>query len=369
MGGEIAAFAAGRGFHVTLGDIAAEPIGKAMRAATKMLERTLKDKIKVRDALDRLIPDPRGFGIRHADLVIEAAPEKPDLKRKIYAEIEPQLKDGALLATNTSALKLAELAEGLADPSRFVGLHFFNPVSRMQLVEIVHHDRIDPETARRATAFAVELSKLPAPVASAPGFLVNRALTPYMAEALVILDEGVPKERIDKTAEDFGMPMGPIELTDQVGLDIALDVATSLRRDLDTAYPETPGWLKAMVEEGRLGRKTGRGLYEWDEDGKPKKKKVEALPDDSRSDPDLLDRLILPMLNAVVACLNEGVVEREDIADGAMIFGTGFAPFRGGPLHYARTRGVDAIVARMRELESKHGPRFAPDAGWERLKG
>lgn len=368
MGGEIAAWAAAQGFKVTLGDIKLEPIGGAIKKASKMLEKVLKDPLKVRDALDRLIPDPEGLGISHADLVIEAAPEKIDLKHKIYATIEPQLKDGALLATNTSALPLADLASGLKDPSRFVGLHFFNPVSRMQLVEIVSHDRISSETARRATAFAAEISRLPAPVSSAPGFLVNRALTPYMAEALVLLDEGIPKERIDLRAEEFGMPMGPIELTDQVGLDIALDVATSLRERLgENTLPPAPQWLTKMVEEKRLGRKSGRGLYDYDDEGKPKKIAPEALPDDSKDDPDMLDRLILPMLNAVVACIDEGVITDEEIVDGAMIFGTGFAPFRGGPVHYARQRGIDGIVQRMRELAAKHGPRFEPHPGWERL--
>ncbi|MBO0903141.1 3-hydroxyacyl-CoA dehydrogenase NAD-binding domain-containing protein [Jiella sonneratiae] len=370
MGGEIAAWAAGQGFRVTLGDIRLEPIGAAVKKAAAMLEKVVKDPLKVRDALDRLIPDPEGLGVAHADLVIEAAPEKIELKHKIYAGIEPKLKEGALLATNTSALPLQDLASGMRDPSRFVGLHFFNPVSRMQLVEIVSHDRISPETARRATAFAAEISRLPAPVASAPGFLVNRALTPYMAEALVLLDEGIAKERIDRRAEEFGMPMGPIELTDQVGLDIALDVATSLRERLgEDTLPAAPDWLTRMVEEKRLGRKTGRGLYDYDGEGKPKKIAPEALPDGSRDDPDMVDRLILPMLNAVVACIDEKVITDEEIADGAMIFGTGFAPFRGGPVHYARQRGIDAIVARMRELAAKHGPRFTPHPGWERLKG
>lgn len=365
MGGDIAAWAAAQGIRVTLGDIQVEAIGKAVAKAAKMFKAVLKDPLKVRDALDRLIPDPQGLGIAHADLVIEAAPERIDLKHKIYAGIEPKLKEGALLATNTSALPLEDLASGLSDPSRFVGLHFFNPVSRMQLVEIVRHGQISPETERRATAFAAEISRLPAPVASAPGFLVNRALTPYMAEALVLLDEGVEKERIDACAEEFGMPMGPIELTDQVGLDIALDVATSLRERLgEDALPAAPAWLTKMVEEKRLGRKTGRGLYDYDDDGKPKKAETSAS-----GDAEMLDRLILPMLNAVVACIGEGVITDEEVVDGAMIFGTGFAPFRGGPVHYARQRGVEAIVARMEELSSKYGKRFQPHPGWEKLKG
>ncbi|MCQ8780701.1 3-hydroxyacyl-CoA dehydrogenase NAD-binding domain-containing protein [Mangrovibrevibacter kandeliae] len=367
MGGEIAAWAAKQGFDVTLEDIALAPIGKAIRSAGKMLAATLKDPLLVRDALDRLVPDPGGLGVRHADIVIEAAPERIELKRQIYAKVEPKLKPGALLATNTSAIPLPDLAEGLADPSRLVGLHFFNPVSRMQLIEVVGHDRIDPETERRATAFATELGKLPAPVASAPGFLVNRALTPYLAEAMILLEEGIPKERIDDRAERFGMPMGPVELADQVGLDIALEVSTSLRERLGPVFPEVPDRLRRMVADKRLGRKTGSGLYEWDSDGKPRKMRVDALPDESKDDPDLLDRLILPMLNAVVACLREGVVASEDIADGAMIFGTGFAPFRGGPIAYARTRGIGEIVRRLEALQAVHGERFRPDPGWQSL--
>ncbi len=366
MGGDIAAWAARQGFVVTLQDIDLKPIGRAVKAANAMFAATLKDPLKVRDAADRLIPDPDGIGIAHADLVIEAAPEKLELKRSIYAQVEPRLKPGALLSSNTSALPLEQLAEGLADKSRFVGLHFFNPVSRMQLVEIVSHPVVGSETARRATAFAVELSRLPAPVRSAPGFLVNRALTPYIAEALLMVGEGIPKERIDARAQGFGMPMGPVELADRVGLDIALDVSASLAERLGTQFPQTPPWLAQMVREGRLGIKTGGGLYDY-VDGKPRKIHVDAIPDGAKDDPDLEDRLILPMLNAVVACLREGVVENEDIANGAMIFGTGFPPFRGGPMHYARARGIDEIVERLRALEARLGPRFAPDPGWAEL--
>lgn len=367
MGGDIAAWAARQGFTVTLQDIDLKPIGRAMKAGAKMMAATLKNDLKTRDALDRLIPDPDGIGIAHADLVIEAAPERIEVKRSIYESVEPRLKDGALLATNTSALPLERLAEGLADKSRFVGLHFFNPVSRMQLIEIVSHPDAGEETLRRATAFAVELSRLPAPVRSAPGFLVNRALTPYMAEALLMVGEGLPKERIDARAEAFGMPIGPVELADRVGLDIAVEVSESLREGLDGDFPETPAWLTQMVKEGRLGAKTNGGLYEY-EDGKPKKVHVDAIPDGAKDDTDLEDRLILPMLNAVVAALREGVVSDADLADGAMVFGTGFAPFRGGPIKYARDRGIDAIVRRMDELAEKHGPRFRPDAGWSTLK-
>nr|WP_244492473.1 3-hydroxyacyl-CoA dehydrogenase NAD-binding domain-containing protein [Aureimonas sp. AU22] len=367
MGGDIAAWAAREGFRVSLSDIDAKPIGQALRKAATMLDKTLRDKLKVRDALDRLVPDPGGLGIAGADLVIEAAPERLELKQSILRDAEARMKPGAILATNTSALPLPDLAGVLADPSRFVGVHFFNPVSRMQLVEVVKHDALSPETLRRATNFVAELSRLPAPVKPTAGFLVNRALTPYIAEAILMVAEGVPKERIDARAESFGMPMGPVELADRVGLDIAVEVAQTLAERLGMPLPEMPGWLHQMVREGKLGQKTGSGLYDYDEAGKPKKIHVDALPDGSADDPNLLDRLILPMVNTVVACLREGVVESEEIADGAMVFGTGFAPFRGGPIRYARERGVDAVIARLRELEMVHGPRFRPDPGWDRI--
>ncbi|WP_062203155.1 3-hydroxyacyl-CoA dehydrogenase NAD-binding domain-containing protein [Aureimonas sp. AU12] len=367
MGGDIAAWVARKGFRVSLSDVDVEPIGRAMKAAAKMLEATLKDPLKVRDALDRLVPDPGGAGIAGADLVIEAAPERIELKQAILRDALARMKPSAILATNTSALPIAELASALDDPSRLVGIHFFNPVSRMQLVEIVRHDAVSAETLRRATAFVTEIGRLPAPVKPSAGFLVNRALTPYIAEALLMVGEGIPKERIDAAAERFGMPMGPVELADQVGLDIAAEVSQTLRERLGMALPETPAWMHELIREGRLGRKTGRGLYEYDEAGKPRKLDLDALPDGSPDDPALVDRLILPMLNAVVACLREEVVASEEIADGAMVFGTGFAPFRGGPIRYARERGVDTVIARLRELEMSHGARFRPDPGWDRI--
>jgi 3-hydroxyacyl-CoA dehydrogenase/enoyl-CoA hydratase/3-hydroxybutyryl-CoA epimerase len=358
MGGEIAAWCAIRGFYVTLADLENEQLAKAINAAAKLCDETHLSGIEKRDALDRLIPDPGGVGVNNADLVIEAVPEKLDLKQRIYAAVEPKMKKGAILASNTSSLRLNELMPGLKDPSRFAGLHFFNPVSRMELVEIVSHDGTDSGVLHRLRAFTREIDRLPAPVKSYPGFLVNRALMPYLMEALVLLDEGVAKEVIDKAAEDFGMPMGPIEVADQVGLDICLHVAESLRENIEKPMPDIPGWLREKVEKGDLGRKSGAGFYQWS-DGKPQRGKVESdVP------PDLTDRLILPMLDACVECLRKDVVMSEDIVDGAMIFATGFAPFRGGPMYYARTRGIDDIVNTMKRLAEQHGDRFTPDAGW-----
>ena len=364
MGGDIAAWCAWRGLTVTLGDVDPKPIAGALKRAAKLYEKIgHADGIRVRDALDRLVPDPRQQGLSRADLVIEAAPEKLELKRRIYAAAEPKMKARAVLATNTSSIPLETLAEGLQHPERLVGLHFFNPVSRMQLVEVVRHDRLDPEVEAFARGFAGMIDRLPAASKGTPGFIVNRALTPYLAEALILLDEGIAPETVDQAAEAFGMPVGPVELADQVGLDIAVAVADSLRRDLGWALPDAPDWLRQKVRSDQLGRKTGQGIYTW-ADGKAVKARRAPPPP-----PDMADRLVLPMLNTCVALLREGVAIDEDMIDAAMIFGTGFAPFRGGPLHYAHARGPADIRAKLIELAQTHGDRFRPDEGWARMEG
>lgn len=362
MGGDIAAWCAWHGVHVSLADMQPKPLAKAVGKAASLFGKIGKKSALTRDALDRMIPDLHGDGVARADLIIEAVPENLELKKKVFAIAEQRMKKDAILATNTSSIPLEELREGLARPERLVGIHFFNPVSRMQLVEVVSHDKASKATLDAARAFVGQIDRLPAPVKSAPGFVVNRALLPYMLEAMVVLDEGVKPETIDKAAVEFGMPMGPIELADQVGLDICLHVSEVLKEQLKWPMPDAPQWLKDKVAAGELGAKTGRGIYLW-EKGDAKKAKDSPRPPDG-----LADRLILPMVNTCVAILREGVAETEDIIDGSMIFGTGFAPFRGGPLHYARQRGVDAVVARLHELAKAHGERFEPDSGWERLK-
>ena len=362
MGGDIAGWCAWQGLRVSLGDVEADPIGGAVRRAAELYDKIGHgDMARIRDALDRLIPDPDGHGIAAADLVIEAAPEKPELKRKLYAEAEPRMKPDAILASNTSSIALDVLAKGLKRPGRLVGIHFFNPVSRLELVEVIRHDAIDPEVERRARAFVGMIDKLPAPARGTPGFIVNRALTPYLVEAMTMFDEGVAKETIDRAARDFGMPMGPLELADQVGLDVGLAVAESLKKELGWNLPDPPDWLRRKVDAGDLGRKTGRGIYEW-RDGDPVRDTGAAVPG-----PDMADRLILPMVNEAVKLLREGVAEDADVVDAAMIFGTGFAPFTGGPIHYARARGVDEIRRRLDMLAGKHGDRFRPDKGWDAL--
>jgi 3-hydroxyacyl-CoA dehydrogenase/enoyl-CoA hydratase/3-hydroxybutyryl-CoA epimerase len=365
MGGDIAAWCANQGLRVTLADMKPEPIAGAVKRAADLFGKIMRKRTDVRDALDRLMPDLDGEGVRNADLVIEAVPEKLELKQKVYASLEPKMKPGAILATNTSSIPLQDLRTTLTRPERLVGLHFFNPVSRLQLVEVVSHDGSDPAMLTQALAFVGAIDRLPLPVKSSPGFLVNRALTPYMLEAMLMLDEHIDKTTIDAAAEKFGMPMGPIELADQVGLDICLAVGDMLRSKFGDALPPTPAWLRDKVAAGELGRKTGKGFYVW-KDGKADK--GTASPSTMRPTDEMIDRLILPMSNVCVACLREGIVDNADTVDGAMIFGTGYAPFRGGPLNYARTRGPENVASALQALAAKFGGRFTPDAGWENFR-
>jgi 3-hydroxyacyl-CoA dehydrogenase / enoyl-CoA hydratase / 3-hydroxybutyryl-CoA epimerase len=365
MGGDIAAWCANEGMHVTLSDMKPEPIGGAIRRAADLFGKIIHKRTGVRDALDRLVPDLDGEGVRNADLIIEAVPEKLELKQKVYAGLEPSMKPGAILATNTSSIPLQDLRSTLKSPGRLLGLHFFNPVSRLQLVEVVSHDGTDPQLLREALAFVGAIDRLPLPVKSSPGFLVNRALTPYMLEAMVMLDEKIDKRTIDAAAKQFGMPMGPIELADQVGLDICLAVGDMLRSKFGDLLPPTPAWLRDKVANGELGRKTGKGFYVW-KDGKADKRA--GVSSSAAPTAEMIDRLMLPMSNVCVACLREGIVDNADVVDGAMIFGTGYAPFRGGPLNYARNRGVENVTATLYALAVRFGDRFTPDAGWHDFK-
>jgi 3-hydroxyacyl-CoA dehydrogenase / enoyl-CoA hydratase / 3-hydroxybutyryl-CoA epimerase len=302
--------------------------------------------------------DLAGNGVSDADLVIEAIIEQPGAKRELYAQVEPRMKPDALLTTNTSSIPLDELREHVQRPAQFAGLHYFNPVALMPLVEIIRHDAMAPETQQRLAAFCRAIDKLPVPVAGTPGFLVNRVLFPYLLEAATAFAEGVPGVAIDKAATKFGMPMGPIELIDTVGLDVAAGVSQELAGFLGLRVPAA---LSAPPEAGKRGRKDGQGLYKW-ENGKPIKP---DLPKDYQLPADLEDRLILPLLNEAVAALHDGVVDDADLLDAGVIFGTGFAPFRGGPIQYIRETGVDALLARLSALQARHGERFSARPGWD----
>ena len=325
MGGDIAAWCALRGLTVTLQDQNAKALSPAIARAGKLFAERLRDARKVRDANDRLIPDVAGHGIARADVVIEAIFENADAKRALFATVEKQAKPDAILATNTSSIPLEEIAATFRDPTRLVGIHFFNPVARMMLVEVVHGRATDRRAVSAAAAFVRQIDKLPLPVASAPGFLVNRILAPYMMAAFRAVDEGTAPETVDEAALAFGMPMGPIELADTVGLDIALAVGKLLG-----SREAAPRKLVELVEGGHAGKKSGRGFYAWT-NGKPVKQAAGVVP------AGLAERLVQPLVAEARAALADGIVDDADLVDAGAIFGTGFAPFRGGPLHYAST--------------------------------
>lgn len=358
MGGDIGAWCASRGLTVTLQDREQKYIEPALARAREFFGKRARDPAKSAEMAARLTADIEGNGVPDADIIIEAIFENADAKRDLYAKLEPRMKPGAILATNTSSIVLEELARNLADPGRLVGLHFFNPVAKMMLVEIIRSEQTRTEIVEDALAFTRRLDKLPLPCRSSPGFVVNRVLMPYMTEAMLAADEGVPIALIDRVAVEFGMPMGPIELADTVGLDVASHVGKILADAFGLPVPRSTAEL---IAAGHLGRKSGRGYYEW-RDGRPVKSESTG-----RAPDDLADRLVLQYLNEAVACLRERVVEDADLLDAGMIFGTGFAPFRGGPLHYARARGAPAIVSRLEALAMRHGPRFRPDEGWAAL--
>jgi len=359
MGGDIASWCALRGHTVTLQDREQKYIDPAMARADKLFAKRVRDDAKRAATAARLTADVNGDGVEKADLVIEAIYENLEAKQELYKSLQAKMKSGALLATNTSSIRLEELRTVLDEPQRFIGLHFFNPVAMLPLVEVIRCADTEQSALDVGFAFTKGIGKFPLECASSPGFVVNRILAPYMGEAMHLAEEGVPLVEIDKAAEAFGMPMGPVELADSVGLDVAMHVSKVLGASMDRPVPEA---LKTKVEAGQLGRKSGEGYYRW-ENGKA----VKPAADSASVPADIEDRLILPMLNEAVACLSEKVVTDADLLDAGVIFGTGFAPFRGGPLNYAKERGTTSVVMRLNELAKAHGERFEPHSGWSGL--
>jgi 3-hydroxyacyl-CoA dehydrogenase / enoyl-CoA hydratase / 3-hydroxybutyryl-CoA epimerase len=358
MGGDIAIWCALQGLEVTIQDLNTARLGQVVKRGAALFSRQLKEARPIQAALDRLLPDPAGDGVAHADLVIEAIFEDAEAKRELYRQLEPRLRPEAILATNTSSIPLQELASALARPERLIGLHFFNPVDKMQLVEVVSTTQTDPAVVQSGAAFVLAIKRLPLAVSSSPGFLVNRILMPYLLEAVTLVEEGRDPTAIDRAAIAFGMPMGPIRLADTVGLDICLSVATILARH----YPVTvPAKLRELVAAGHLGRKSGQGFYAYRPGASNKG------PEGGVVDTMISDRLMFRLLNEAVACWREGVVSSGDRLDAGVIFGTGFAPFRGGPLQHIKASGAATLLARLQELEQAHGSRFTPDAGWQEL--
>jgi 3-hydroxyacyl-CoA dehydrogenase/enoyl-CoA hydratase/3-hydroxybutyryl-CoA epimerase len=329
MGGDIAAWCALRGLTVTLQDQSMERIAPALKRAYASYRKRIKDKFELRNVMDRLIPDPEGHGAAQADVVIEAIFENLEAKHALFKKLDAVMKPDAVLATNTSSLKIEDLCSVLKNPARLVGIHFFNPVAKMPLVEVVAAEGGDPEVAARASAFVKQIDRLPLPVKSAPGFLVNAVLGPYMLEAMRAVDEGISPATVDEAMLAFGMPMGPIELVDMVGLDVAMAAG----KGLAGAGVEPPKCLLERFNAGHLGQKTGKGFYDHS-GGKPAKGPVGPVPTG------LAARLLQPLLDRTQQLVNEGVVADADLADAGVIFGTGFAPFTGGPLNYRKKQNA-----------------------------
>jgi 3-hydroxyacyl-CoA dehydrogenase/enoyl-CoA hydratase/3-hydroxybutyryl-CoA epimerase len=360
MGGDIAAWCALRGISVSLQDRALQYVEPAIARAKELFGKRLRAPGEAAAAEQRLTVDLAAERAAGADLVLEAIIEDAEAKRALFRELEPRLPEAALLATNTSSIRLEDLAAALRRPERFVGLHFFNPVASLPLVEVIRGDGTGEAALERALSFVTQIGKLPLPCRSAPGFVVNRVLTPYMLEALRAHEDGYALETIDAAAKDFGMPMGPVELADRVGLDVALHVAKILATVLGT---EPPALLAQKVAARELGVKTGRGFYVYEND-KPRKQRPYPRPD-----ADLADRLLLPLINEAVACVDAKIVDDADLLDAGVVFGTGFAPFTGGPINYARQRGFAAVHARLEQLAQRFGTRFTPHPGWRALLG
>lgn len=327
MGGDIAAWCALRGMTVTLQDQTLERIAPALKRAHALFTKRLREPLRIRDAFDRLIPDPNGDGVAHADVVIEAIFENVEAKHALFKSLEPKMKAGAVLATNTSSLKLEDLRTVLSKPERLVGIHFFNPVAMMPLVEVVAAEGADPAAVQAACAFVKQIDKLPLPVKSEPGFLVNAVLAPYMLAAMRAVDEGVSPATVDEAMLAFGMPMGPIELVDTVGLDIAMAAGKQL-----AGGAEAPRCLIERVDKSLLGKKSGHGFYDWSS-GKADKAAAGNVPDG------LAQRLVMPLIDRVEKLVTDGVVADAELADAGVIFGTGFAPFTGGPMHFRHGQG------------------------------
>ena len=350
MGGDIAAWCALKGLNVTLQDQSYAQIAPAIKRANALFKKKLKQPRLIQAALDRLMPDPDGYGIARADVIIEAVIENLEVKQSIMQQVEKKAKKHAIIATNTSSIPLDAISQYMHKPSRLLGIHFFNPVAKMELIEVVVGEKTDQALAAQACSFVGQIGKLPLPVKSTPGFLINRVLMPYLLECMQLIDEGYSGREIDKAALGFGMLMGPVELADTVGLDVCLAVANNLTASFGGTVPKR---LQELVKAGQLGRKTGEGFYRY-KHGKPIKPK--AIHD--KPTKDLANRLILRMVNEAAICLREGVVADSDLLDAGMIFGTGFAPFRGGPMHYAKEFGAEQLNALFAKLAAEYGERF-----------
>jgi 3-hydroxyacyl-CoA dehydrogenase/enoyl-CoA hydratase/3-hydroxybutyryl-CoA epimerase len=370
MGAGIAELAARQGITVRMRELKAEALQKGLQTIRGVIaERGRKKRLAVREVdgqMARVLPTLELTGMAHADLALEAVVEDLDVKRRVFAELEVRIPPGAVLASNTSSLSIDALASGLLHPGRFVGFHFFNPVHRMPLVEVVRGERTTDTALVTAVTLARRLGKTPVVVKDSPGFVVNRVLMPYLREALHMLEEGYAVADLDSAMRRFGMPMGPFEVVDEVGLDVAQKVAGVLTAAFPTRMQASPA-LETLIAAGRLGRKNGRGFYRH----RGRERKVDPsvrglLGQQHQRRPQTVDalaeRMVLAMVNEAARCVEEGIVAGAEQVDLAMIFGAGFPPHRGGVLRHADAVGLESIARRLAVLHAEKGARFEPCA-------
>ncbi len=380
MGAGIVYSLARAGVRVRLLEVNVEALAAGLGRVRKTLDDDIRSgrlsALEARHALNRVSPSVEWTGLKLADVIVEAVVEEMPVKHHVFARLDELARPDAVLASNTSSLAISEMARATRHPNRVVGMHFFNPVARMPLVEIVRARESDDASLATAAALAAKMGKTAVLVADAPGFLVNRVLIPYLAEALVMAQEGTPITSIDAAMKRWGMPMGPFELLDEIGLDVSMHVLQSLSGQLQARVPAPPAAMKTALQSRWLGKKSGRGFYVYDGGkktaGVPNAELIALLavqkaspvfPDDEA----IQWRLVLPMVNEAARLLEEGVVQSADVIDLATVLGTGFAPFRGGLAHFADSVGADSVVFRLDELSRKYGPRFAPAALLRRL--
>ena len=369
MGAGIAQWSSAKDIHVVLRDINTEAVAKGVASIAKLYQQGVQrhafTPLEARTGLDRISPAPSEVPLTSVDLVIEAAVEKMDLKKQLFRRLDELAGPNTILATNTSALSIAEIASATKHPERIVGIHFFNPVHRMQLVEVIVGPQTDPEVVRRAVRYTQQIGKLPVVVKDSPGFLVNRILMPYLIEAGHLFESGARVEDIDECMLDFGMPMGPLRLIDEVGVDVSKHVAATLAAHFSDRMT-SPAVLGKMLSASLLGKKSGRGFY--NHQSKSKEPGVNPNIDRFHTDAscakltrdELRTRMVLLMVNEAARCLEEELVTEAADVDFGMIMGTGFAPFLGGPLRFADFIGVAQLTQEMQRLAEKAGQRFAP---------
>lgn len=357
MGGDIALWSAHKGLKVTVQDLNPQAYTSMVQRLKKFADRRYKNKAKRDGFLDKIICDPQGYGLESCDLVIEAVSENLDLKKKILKDVEQRTRPETIIATNTSTIPLEKIDDIFEKPDRFIGVHFFNPVPKMPLVEIVIGQKTSEQTTQKCLRYVGQIDKYPLKVKSAPGFLVNRILLPYMLEAIKLHQEGMSLEVIDLAAEKFGMPMGPVELADKVGLDVTIAALTSIRGE-----EHVPTIVQKKVKAGQLGCKSGEGFYSYKK-GKPQKN----IPSDTHKLHEAQLRLILCLCNESVSAWREGIVESVEDLDAGSIYGFGFPPFRGGVMTYLKEQGIGDIRDKLSAHHEKFGERFTPDQGFEAL--